>query len=361
MKPMAVIGAGGYVGSRLVERSELLGGLPLVPIVRTWRSQGRLARYGVRTVRGDAGDAASLVPALRGCGMAVNLTMGDDSRILSDVRSIHAACREAGVPLLVQMSSAEVFGRAEDPALTEASVPGNRHWMPYGRAKAAAEAWLKSRSIGAVTVVILRPGLIWGPGSGWLVRPAQALLEGTAFLFNEGRGICNLIHVDNLIEHLVQLARDEHPEPATYNVADTEMLTWADYYHAIAREIGVDASTVQMLPGSAFRESVASKLRQAVANQPFVKTITRRMTADTKRRIMRFRTLFSPPPKVSQVIVPRPVVSKQMWWVQGTFRKLPSAAFVQRYPGTEMRRFAESMADAGRWLRFAGFQLNGGP
>jgi dTDP-4-dehydrorhamnose reductase len=290
--------------------------------------------------------------------MAINVTMGDDTRIVSDVMAIHAACREAGVPLLVHMSSAEVFGRAEDPALTEDSEPDGRHWMEYGRAKAAAEAWLRSQWAGPVNVVILRPGLIWGPGAGWLAGPAQALLDGTAFLFNDGRGICNLIHVDNLLAHLLQLARSDHVESAVFNISDPETLTWADYYRAIAREIGVDAATVTMLPESAFRESAVRKAVQALANQAPAKAVKRRLSDDTKRRIKQgFRDLHSPPPTGSQLIVPQPVVSKQMWWIQGTAGKLPSGAFAQRYPGTALRPFTELMAEAGRWLRYAGFGL----
>lgn len=355
MKPIAVIGAGGFVGARLVERSALLGDPPLVPIVRTWRSQGRLARFGVRTVRGDAGDSASLVPLLNGCGMAVNLTMGDDKRILGDVQTLHAACRQAGVPLLVHMSSAEVFGRAEDPGLAENSAPDGRHWMAYGRAKAAAEAWLRSQADGPVKIVILRPGLVWGPGSGWLAGPARELLDGTAFLFNQGRGICNLIHVDNLIEHVVQLARTEDVESGVFNVADPDTVTWADYYNAIAREIGADPTAITMLSEADFREGTRAKLLR-LGKSPAATAIKRRMSGAVKVRLkQQLQDLFSPPLTVSRPVDPKHSVSKQFWWIQGTVQKVPSGAFAQTYPDVQLRPFAELMAAAGSWLRYAGF------
>lgn len=356
MRPIAIIGAGGYVGARLNERAALLHDPPLVSIVRTWRSQGRLARYGLRTVRGDASDGASLVPLLKGCGMAVNLTMGDDKRIISDAQSIHAACRDAGVPLLVHMSSTEVFGRAETPGLDEESVPGGRHWMEYGRAKAAAEAWLRSQSQGPVKVVILRPGLIWGPGSGWLVQPAQAMLDGTAFLFHEGRGICNLTHVDNLIEHLLVLARTENVGSGVFNVSDRETLHWAGYYRAIAAEIGVDESSILLLPDSAYREGPMQKLI-ALGNGAPAKAIKRRMSGATKVRIkQQLQDFASPPISGHQPVVSAPAVSKQLWWIQGTARKLPSNAFAEQYPDLQLQAFSELMGASGRWLRYAGFQ-----
>lgn len=357
MKPIAIIGAGSYVGARLIEQAELRAELPLVSIVRSERSQGRLARFGVRTVQGDAGDPASLVPLLRGCGMAVNLTSGDDKRIVGDVQSIYHACGHAGVPLFVHMSSAEVFGRADSVDLAEESVPAGNHWMEYGREKAAAEAWLRSQSTGPVKTVILRPGLIWGPGSGWLVGPAQALMDGTAYLFNDGRGICNLIHVDNLIRHLVQLACSEDVESGVFNVSDLETHSWAEYYGAIAREIGVDPSTILRLPESDFPEDWRMQKLIRLGKVAPAMAIKRRMADETKLRIkLNLRNWIRPPAREAEPIQPTPSIEKGMWWIQGTARKLPSHAFEERYPGLRLQEFPELMAAAGQWLRYAGFE-----
>lgn len=355
MKPIAIIGAGGFVGARLVERAELRGDIPLVPIVRSWRSQGRLARFGSRVVLGDAGDPASLVPLLKGCGMVVNLTMGDDRRIVGDVQSMHAACREAEVPLFVHMSSAEVFGRADAPGLREDSAPDGEHWMEYARAKADAEAWLRSQSDGPVRVVILRPGLIWGPGSGWLVDAAKALIDGTAYLLDGGRGICNLIHVDNLIEHVVQLATADDVRSGVFNVADLETLTWADYYHAVAREVGVDPSTIRQLDPSAFHES---RVKNILDIAP-ARAVKRRMSGDLKGRLkQQVKDWVSPPFTEPRLIDTEPTVEKKFWWLQRTETKLPSTAFAERYPDLQLRPFDDLMAAAGRWLRFAGFEVS---
>ncbi|MCV7017334.1 NAD-dependent epimerase/dehydratase family protein [Mycolicibacterium aichiense] len=356
MKPIAIIGAGGFVGARLIERAELRGDIPLVPIVRSPRSQGRLARFGIRTVHGDASDPASLVPLLKGCGTVVNLTMGDDKRTVGDAQSIHAACQKADVPLFVHMSSAEVFGRAETHGLNDDSVPDGKHWMEYAQAKSAAEAWLRSQSAGPVQTVILRPGLIWGPGSGWLVEPAKALIDGTAYLLNGGRGICNLIHVDNLIEHLVQLAKSAAPRSDVFNIADNETLTWADYYRAIAHEVGVDPSTIRLLGDAKYDESNFQKIQQILNIAP-ARAIKRRLSAGTKGRLkQQLQDRISPPITEPQPIEPEPTVTKQLWWLQGTARKLPSTKFAEQYPELQLKPFDELMTAAGKWLRFAGFE-----
>ncbi|OBB58694.1 hypothetical protein A5757_15735 [Mycobacterium sp. 852013-51886_SCH5428379] len=358
-KPIAVIGAGGFVGARLVERAELVGDMSVVPIVRSWRSQGRLARFGMRTVLGDAGDPASLVPLLKGCGMVVNLTLGNDERIVGDVQSMYTACQQAEVPLFVHMSSAEVFGRAEDPNLTDESFPDGRHWMEYAQAKTAAEAWLRSQPEGPVRIVMLRPGLVWGPGAGWLVEPAQGMVDGTAYLFNGGRGICNLIHVDNLIEHLVQLANSPDIRSGVFNISDEETLTWSEYYRAIAREVGVDPSTIRLLDDSAYRENRMQKVQKALDIAP-ARVLKRRLSGDTKGRLkQQLGDWLSPPSTEVQPFHPEPAVTKSLWWLQGTVHKLPSTAFTQQYPDLQLQSFDDLMTAAGRWLRFAGFEAPG--
>lgn len=359
MNSIAVIGGGGYVGARLIERavlSDLSDNLRLVPIVRSWRSQGRLARYGVRTARGDASDVASLVPLLRGCAAAVNLTMGDDDKILADVQAIHEACRIAEVPLLVHMSTAEVFGRAEVAGLQEDSIPAPGHWMKYARAKMSAESWLRSQFAGPVKVVILRPGLIWGPGSGWLVQPAQAMVSGTAYLINRGRGVCNLIHVDNLIEHIKQLAAAPSVDSGVYNVADPDTVTWAEFYDAIAREIGVDPSGIAALPDIGFREDPIKRVIAVLGEIAPLKALKKRMTIATKIRIKQtINDRFRPPMREVAAVKSEPVVEKALWWVQGTVNKLPSEAFPNQYPDIKLQSFPDLMTAAGYWLRFAGF------
>jgi dTDP-4-dehydrorhamnose reductase len=355
MNKIAIIGAGGYVGARLIEQSFLNGAPKLVPIVRSWRSQGRLARYGTCTVRGDASEPKSLVPLLRGCSIAINLTMGNNARILGDVQSIHAACQEAGVGTFVHLSSAEVFGRVDSPVPSEDTPPNDRHWMEYARAKIAAERWLRAQQDPRVQVVILRPGLIWGPGSGWLVGPAQAMVDGTAFLINEGRGVCNLIHVDNLIQHFLALSKVQVVGSGCYNVSDAELITWVEFYTAIAREIGQDPGSIHRIQESDYHESIASRLG-GLGQLSVALAIKKRMSGATKIRIkQQLKDFLSPPRDKPEPILHQALVTKDLWWLQGTRNKLPTGKFRLTYPSLSLRAFPELMSAAGTWLRHAGF------
>ncbi len=358
---IAVIGCGGYVGSRFVERAALLGEFRLLPIVRSVHSHGRLARFGAQLARVDAADTASLAAVLKGSRAAVNLTVGGPGSSARDIRSIHEACRLAGVSVLVHMSTAEVFGRAESSGLREDSAPPRRHWMEYARDKVAAETWLRSQPTCNVSSVILRPGLIWGSGSQWLVRPAQELVDGTAYLFYGGRGICNLIHVDNLINYVMQIVKSARVESGVFNVADSETLSWGDYYRAIAREVGADESSIHMLSGHRLRhyrrgDYFRSGLNR-FSNLPPIAALKRSVTPSMRETLKRaIDGRIHPPLSRPQVYTPRPSIDKGMWWIQGTVRKLPAGQIDDAFPGTHLLPFSDLMAASGQWLRYAGFR-----
>src|SRR5262245_26771495 len=192
--PIAVIGAGGFVGKRLVE-SLVVDGVPEIrAVVRAYRSLAGLSRFGEAvTVRlADAADAGALAQVLRGCSIAVNLTTGVPAQILPTTKAIWDACLQVKVARLIHLSSAVVYGDVATPPADDDAPPVSRHWMPYAQAKAAAEVWLKSHfAAGSCQLAVLRPGIIWGAGSPHTLSAVTALLEKRAYLVDGGSGIFN--------------------------------------------------------------------------------------------------------------------------------------------------------------------------
>src|SRR6185503_20187929 len=167
---VAVVGAGGFVGARLVEMATLAGRTDVVPIVRAYRSIGRSAHLGMPHRIADATRLESLRDALAGCDVVVNLTMGRPSDILPITRNVYGAAVSVGARLIVHMSSAAVYGQVDRPDLPDDAPPLCDHWMPYARQKALAENFLRERMSGSQpAIVVLRPSLIWGPGSPWVL------------------------------------------------------------------------------------------------------------------------------------------------------------------------------------------------
>ncbi|HEY0178098.1 MAG TPA: complex I NDUFA9 subunit family protein [Dokdonella sp.] len=174
MKPLklVVLGGTGFVGGRLVPRLHRDGhAITLLSRNRDARRDLRVLP-GVAVVNADVHDRATLARHLAGADAAINLVgilneRGSDG---AGFRKAHVeltetligACREAGVPRLLQMSA---LGAGE----------GESHYL---KTRGEAEARVRAS---ALDWTIFRPSVIFGAGDGLFFRFA-ALLRITPVL-----------------------------------------------------------------------------------------------------------------------------------------------------------------------------------
>ena len=353
---IAIVGAGGFVGARLLEMAVLGGRTDIVPVVRAFRSVGRAANLGLSFRLGDAASADSLERALAGCETVVNLTSGDPADILTTTQVVYTAAAAAGARLLVHLSSATVYGQVERPGLPDDAPPRLDHWMPYAREKGRAENWLRERMDRAgLAIVVLRPGLIWGPRSPWVLRPVTELASGTAYLVGDGEGVCNLMYVDNLVRSIDAVAAHDAPAPGFYHVADDEMTTWREYYAALAAALGVDMAAVHRVPGDCYRAGLRGLVDEIKSLPPY-RWLKDRIPPEAKAAVkLRLKLALEhdrpAPPSASA----GPVVARDMWYLQTTRYPLPITKFRATFGHRNLNSFASGLAASLAWLRFTGF------
>jgi nucleoside-diphosphate-sugar epimerase len=359
---IALIGGAGFVGTRVAQRAALTGGVEAVAVIRSFGGLSRLSRSGTPYRIGDASDARSLAGALEGMDAVVNLTMGNNARILADTQVIWETCRAARIPLLVHLSSAAIHGRAEQHNLTDDSPPEYEFWDAYANAKWRADTWLRKRiGKGGPRIVVLRPGLIWGPGSGWVVNPVEAILAGTACLIDGGKWICNLIYIDNLAECILAVAKAGGRFEGVFNVADREEVTWREYYSALAQSAGIGEPCFHSMAEAEFCEPLQLRIWKATQH-PTAKMLKRCIPLKTKTAVKAcLKVLLTRPRPPERVVSVAPTMDKSTWWLQTTRRRLPTAKYQAAYGAmTTMVPFREAMARTGRWMRFAGFTAGDG-
>jgi nucleoside-diphosphate-sugar epimerase len=351
MGGVAILGAGGFVGSRLLEMAVLSGRSDVVPVVRAFRSVARNAALGVEHRLGDALRPESLERALAGCEAVVNVITGDPAEILRTTKGVHAAAVAAGVRVLVHISSATVYGNIERHDLPDDAPPQLDHWMLYARQKGHAENFLRERMADArLAIVVLRPGLIWGPGSPWVLGPASELRRGTAYLVGGGDGVCNLMYVDNLVRAIESVLAN--PVPGFYNVADDEVTTWREYYQALADGLGVETA-IHAVGGDRYRIGLRDHI-EGVQSSAAYKWLKNRISTETratlKQRLARARERNSDGRRPN----PAPIVTRQMWDLQTTAYRLPTAKFRATYGHPDSVAFVSGLNASLSWLRFIG-------
>lgn len=355
---IAVLGASGFVGSRLLEFFHLTGYANLRPVVRNYSSLARLARFNLDWRIADACDESSLRAAFEGCDAVINLVVANPTIIVDNATATYQAAQSAAVKRIVFMSSASVHGQAPPLNTDESSKLHTRHRFPYNNAKVRAEqALMRCRKRGSVELVILRPGIVFGPRSRWVSDIADQLLTKRAYLINDGEGICNSIYVDNLIEAIQLALNVPSADQQTFLVGDRERITWFDFYSQIANGLGLDLQGVARLSPPQFNQGIYDSFEAVRASKP-IQTVLPMVPSVLKQAAKGAINALMAPPSPSPWRLPvssPPQVTEEMTELQLCRVQLPclKARAILGYQGIIC--FNEGMRRSMSWLNFAGY------
>jgi 2-alkyl-3-oxoalkanoate reductase len=176
--------------------------------------QRRPSGLPFREVLGDVADPDVVRAAAPGQDAVVHLAakvdvVGRWSEYLhanvAGTRAVVAACRDAGVPRLVQVSSPSVAhaGHALVGVGAGPADPGRARGS-YARSKALAELDALAADGPDLAVLAVRPHLVWGPGDTQLVARIVARAKaGRLPVLGSGAALIDTTYVDNAAEALV--------------------------------------------------------------------------------------------------------------------------------------------------------------
>jgi nucleoside-diphosphate-sugar epimerase len=361
MLKVAILGASGFIGSRTVEMLHLAKLAEVRPVVRCFASLALPSRFEIVCQVADAFDQAALRRAFAGCDVVVYAVAGDRNVILGTLVPTYRAAQAAGVRRLVYLSTAAVHGQAPAPGTDEDSPLSARQSIPYNNAKVRAERHLRRlRNQGTVEVVILRPGIVFGPRSPWITSFANALLKSQAYLVQRGQGICNSIYVDNLVHAIYLAMTSSEADGEAFLIGDQEEVTWADLYQPIAEAFGFDLTHVPEAPVPAFSVSWHERLQTICAAAP-VQAFLSLFPGQLRQgvRIALSGGQASSYSSWTMPIQPAPVVTREMALLYQCQYKLPFAKATRLLGFKPIIAFPEACRRTVAWLAFAGYRCVG--
>jgi 2-alkyl-3-oxoalkanoate reductase len=360
VKKIAILGASGFVGSRAVEMFHLGGLAEVRPVVRGFGSLARLSRFDLDWRMGDIRDEASLARAFEGCDFVLHSLMGGPEVVVESVAPAYRAACRAGVKRLVYLSSASVHGQSPALDTDESSRLDDRQALDYNNWKVRAERrLLHARSTGPVEVVLLRPGIVFGPRDRWVTGLANELLAGTAYLVNGGGGICNCICVDNLV-HAIQLAFEaSDADREAFLLGDAGAVTWAEFYRRVAEMLGVPFEQIHQVPPATLKKNLSARVDHFRSHAAVQKALPF-FPAGIKRAVKAALAAIPETPPVSPWTLPRqpaPVVTVEMSELHQCRWTLPMEKATRMLGYVPQVEFEEGLRRSLAWLCFAGCPL----
>jgi len=347
---VAIVGAGGFVGARLLSHGIGRNDGEVIAVVRSLSSVARVANLGAAYRVADAEKPEALTRAFAGCDVVVNLSKPSPDRIVPTTATCYRAAVAARARLFVHFSSGAVYAPVSRRDLPDDAPARRDLWMAYAREKARADEFLRAQMPERrCAVVVLRPTLIWGPGSPYVLGTAAALVDGSAFIVGDGRGLCDLMYVDDLARMVLAVAAHPTPPSGFYNVGDASVPTWREYYGALAAGLGVDAERIQRVPDryAVGIRDVLDAFRAGAAYRWLKSRLPLETRAALKRRLVRGSQSIVSGPRT-------PNVTREMWQLQTTRYRLPVTKFAATFGDTRRTSFTDAVAASLAWARFVG-------
>jgi nucleoside-diphosphate-sugar epimerase len=354
---IAIIGASGFIGTRLLEYYHLGDGPAIAAVVRRPASLALPARFAVETHIADALDIDAMARAFSGCTAVIHAASGDPAQTERMPVALCLAANDAGVRRLIYLSSASVHGLNPPPGTDENTALNTNQTLENNSAKIRAEQkFFAECQRHSLIGFALRPGIVYGPRSRWIADLATDLIEGRAWLYEGGRGVCNGIYVDNLIAAINCCLHATDDAAGAYLVGDNEKITWEQFYRAAALHLDIPWNTVHQvsrLPN--FRSSWQDRAGRAAAH-PFVQRLLPLVPHGLKRSAKAALAATNPPGRGESWTIPegpRPRITQEMALLQQCVWKLPHLRAEQNLDYQPPIAFTEGMARRLAWWRFA--------
>ena len=251
-----VTGSNGFLGSAIVKRLAAHNATEIRCMVRPGSDRSKLeaaiAKYpAVNFVILEMGlnSISSLADAINGVDVVIHSAAGMKgsaadlflSSVVSSKNLLEALKGYPGVRVVL-ISSFGVYGRAGKSRrclLTEESPleanPEKRDLYSFAKLRQEQLFW-EYRSQQAYPLVVLRPGVIYGPGGSEISSRVGLKLFGR-FLFLGGNNLLPLTHVDNCAEAAVIASKNTDCTGEAYNVHDDNLPTCRQYLARYRREV----------------------------------------------------------------------------------------------------------------------------
>jgi nucleoside-diphosphate-sugar epimerase len=253
MKLCLVTGATGCVGGHVTERL-LAEGYRVRTLVRATSDSTLLDRLGVEKIPGDLTDGPALEKAAQGVHVVVHTAakVGDWGPVedflrvnVDGLRVLLNALVTQPLERFVHVSSLGVYEARDHFGTDETTPPATKHLDGYTQSKVESEKLvLEYHAKKGMPVVVVRPGLIYGPRDRVVVpRLVENIRIGRFRYFGSGDKAMNSVFVGNLVDAIMLAISNPGAVGQVYNITDDDPTSKRRFFGTAARLAGLPEPT----------------------------------------------------------------------------------------------------------------------
>lgn len=240
-----VTGATGFIGRHLVaqlrERGERVRAL-----VRDEAKKRLYLQEDEETLVGDACDMGLIREAIDEADIVYHCAAAHSTAPVEEIRRTNLASvktlfdlvrEERSAARIVLMSSINVLGNVNFENANE-DAPRRRTNDLHVDLKIAAEELAEREISGGGNIIVLRPGLVYGPGDHNLQKLAHAIYVGKFRFIGSRDNVVPLVHVSDMSQAMILAGHASISASRWYNITDGSRTTIGQLVGGMANVIG---------------------------------------------------------------------------------------------------------------------------
>ena len=240
-----VTGATGFVGNVLAKQLRAAGH-EVHASVRNPEKANELAALGVKLFKGDVTDKESMRPGMQGVDglyhvagwykIGINDKSDAEKVNIQGTRNVLEVMQELKIPKGVYTSTCAVNSDTKGKVVDETYHFTGKHISEYDRTKAAAHDIANEFIARGLPLVIVMPGLIYGPGDTSTLRDnIIGFLKGQLPMLPADAGFC-WAHVEDIVQgHMLAM---EKGKPGESYIITGERQTFAEAFKLASQITG---------------------------------------------------------------------------------------------------------------------------
>lgn len=268
-KKVCILGAGGSIGSRLVENFHS-DEVEVTAVVRSLASAVRIGRFGIQIVPLDLlmSSCDELAEVLEGNDVVIDCTYStnpDYDQCLREANELaqlicEASCK-AKVSRLIHYGTISVY--PTNLSSVDESIVCTPSGDKYGDSKLVSEGVFMENSTSSLAVTVLQLPIVFGPYMGWSISPV-AQMNGQKLLMCEGlKGMCSPLYVDDVYKATLLALNCTESFGKRLLISD-KPISWVSYYSGYSTMS--ETLELEVIPRDTFTELLADR---AYSDTPF--------------------------------------------------------------------------------------------